>query len=360
MVVIAILAAITIVAYNGITNQAKEAALKSDLKTAATQLGITKTDTGSYPTDDSALKKSNGTNFQYAANNTNSTFCLTATNPQLSGKAFYITQDGSIQTGTCPGDVTTIAGSMQSFTLANCTALTTFTGANTTAIIGLTDSRGGTTRTYQVAKLADNKCWMLTNLKLGSTTATTTLTSSDSNVASNFILPQVIPGTSADAQYDSARAFGPVPGDTSAGETNYGYLYNWSAATAGETRTSKPAGSGDASYSICPAGWRLPSGGMTAGASDFSRLDQAFGGSGVGHTGSTNWQYAGPFKGVFSGYWWDGSFSDQSGGGYLWSRSAHTSFADYAFYAYFDSGYVYPGNVGYFRFGGFGVRCLLN
>ncbi|PPG44387.1 type II secretion system protein [Rathayibacter sp. AY2B5] len=39
IVVIAILAAITIVGYNGITKQAVEASMKSDLQTAATALG---------------------------------------------------------------------------------------------------------------------------------------------------------------------------------------------------------------------------------------------------------------------------------------------------------------------------------
>ena len=155
---------------------------------------------------------------------------------------------------------------MQSFTPEQCDALTTYTGTNEEAIIELTDSRGGTTRTYQVAKLADDNCWMLTNLKLGSTTSSITLTPSDTNIASNLTLPQLSTFTFTEEPdeatindlTDNPHVYGPVPGDTGTGATNYGYLYNWSAATGGESRTSHTEADGDAPYSICPANWRLP------------------------------------------------------------------------------------------------------
>jgi hypothetical protein len=70
----------------------------------------------------------------------------------------------------------------------------TLKGWGQVLILTLADNRGATPadyRTYRIAKLADNKCWMLDNLKLGSTTGTTTLTPSDSNITSNFTLPQV-------------------------------------------------------------------------------------------------------------------------------------------------------------------------
>ena len=65
---------------------------------------------------------------------------------------------------------------MQSMTSTYCNSMTVYNGTNDEAIINLTDTRGGITQTYQVAKLADNNCWMLNNLKLGSTSATTLLT----------------------------------------------------------------------------------------------------------------------------------------------------------------------------------------
>lgn len=50
VVVIAILAAITVVAYNGITANAKDSALKADLNTTAKKVGLIQADAGAYPT----------------------------------------------------------------------------------------------------------------------------------------------------------------------------------------------------------------------------------------------------------------------------------------------------------------------
>ena len=249
---------------------------------------------------------------------------------------------------------------MQAMTQEYCTNnMSIYTGTNDDAILTLTDTRGGTTRTYRIAKLADNKCWMLDNLKLGSTTGTTTLTPADSNVSSNFTLPQVQTGGSA--SFDTPTVSGPVPGDTGSGATNYGYLYNWSAATAGETRTSITTG--NAAHSICASGWRLPVGGTyDSGVGEFADLDRAFGGNGTGAYGGepsiAQWQHSGPFKRVFAGSW-QGDFYGQGDWGGLWSSSADPDWSDYAFYARFDADNVAPG---YYitRDGGLGVRCLLN
>ena len=247
---------------------------------------------------------------------------------------------------------------IQDVTQTQCQALPTYTGTNEDAIRSVTDNRGGTTRIYRIAKLADNKCWMLDNLKLGSTTGTTTLTPADSNVSSNFTLPQVGDST---LDYDNPRAYGPVPGDTGTDATNYGYLYNWSAATAGETQASIT--SGNAQHSICAAGWRLPVGGdYNSGIGEFADLDRAFGGTGMsvwsGEANIAQWQHNGPFKGVFAGYWWEG-FDAQGDWGDLWSSSADPDWLGVVFGANFDADGVYPGHYGP-RSHGFGVRCLLN
>jgi uncharacterized protein (TIGR02145 family) len=258
------------------------------------------------------------------------------------------------------------AGStLQAFTSSDCSALPIYTGTNEEAVITLTDTRGDN-QTYQVAKLADNNCWMLENLKLGSTTGTLTLTPSDSDVASNFTLPQLT--TTGTTDPDNPGAYGPVTGDTGEGETNYGYLYNWPAVTAGESRTSHTETDGDAPYSICPSGWRLPTVGFsydeeteTATASgDYSNLDIAFGGTGQYADSGANiakWQHDGPFKGTFAGYW-DEGFVLQGDYALLWSRSAFPDLVDLADLAYFNAGEVGPGHFaprGY----GLAVRCLL-
>lgn len=237
VVVIAVLAAVIVVAYNGVTSGARETALKSDLKNASSQLELHLFHNNSLPADASGLPKSEGTVYAYTS--AGKTFCLEASHAALSGKIFHVTEKGNVGSGVCPPPTT-----MQTFTGVHCSALPVYTGSNPSAIRSLTDSRGGTTRTYDVAKLADNKCWMLTNLKLGSTSGAITLTPADSNVAGNFTLPQL--ATSGAIDDDNPGAYGPVPGDTGSGSTNYGYLYNFPAATAGESRTTMPAGSGNA------------------------------------------------------------------------------------------------------------------
>ena len=351
VVVIAILAAITIVAYNGIASQAKESALKSDLEAAGKQLQIAKVTDGSYPADTSGLKKSDSTTFGTYTHTTGD-FCLDAA-VAGSGAVFHVSS-GGVKEGECP-EVPLVA--MQDFTSAQCNALTPYNNTTDTNgdIVELTDSRGGTTQTYEVARFG-NACWMITNLKLGSTTSDITLTPSDSDVAANFTLPKLI--TSGATNYDTPQAIGPIPSDPG----NYGYLYNFPAATAGESRTSLPATGGKAAHSICPAGWKLPTGGGAAGVSDFSKLDQVFGGSGVYQSSGPSipkWQPGGPFKGALSGYWVS-SFATQGSYGGLWSRSANPSVADVAFNASFGSSYVYPGAGNYNRINGLGVRCLLN
>ena len=258
------------------------------------------------------------------------------------------------------------AGStLQAFTSSDCSALPIYTGTNEEAVISLTDTRGDN-QIYQVAKLADGHCWMLENLKLGSTTGTLTLTPSDTNVASNFTLPQLT--TTGTADFDNPGAYGPVTGDTGEGETNYGYLYNWPAVTAGESRTSHTEADGDAPYSICPANWRLPTVGFSydeetdssTASGDYSNLDIAFGGTGQyadSGVSIAQWQHNGPFKGVFSGLW-DGEFGNQGGVGVFWSASARPDSADYAFVAGFNEAEVFPAD-GSYRNAGFSVRCLL-
>lgn len=272
----------------------------------------------------------------------------------------------------------TVGATMQDFTPQQCDALTTYTGSNEEAVITLTDSRGGTTQTYQVAKLADGDCWMLDNLKLGSTTGSITLTPSDTNIASNLTLPQLSTFTFTEQPdeatindlFDNPHVYGPVPGDTGTGATNYGYLYNWSAATAGESRTSHTDVDGDAPYSICPANWKLPTASRIYNeetevhdySGDYPDLDRAFGGTGEGsYSGEPNiaqWQYNGPFKGVLSGNWF-GEFVGQGGYGFFWAASAPPGSADGAFYANFSADGVLPAVGNDARLAGFSVRCLL-
>lgn len=110
VVVIAILAAITVVAYNGIRDRAIDTAVQSDLRSAAEQAQADQATTGSYPSDGSSFKSSNGTSYQYSVNNTTSpqTFCLTASN----GKSIYnVNQTGQLVGGACTGHVNGVGSS---------------------------------------------------------------------------------------------------------------------------------------------------------------------------------------------------------------------------------------------------------
>ena len=365
IVIIGILVAITAVGFNGITKSAKEASAKSDLKQAATQLEVdkAKSSNNQFPNNTNNLKTSPNNNLEITSNGTSYCLSVTSTN----NIAFNITNTNtSPQPGVCSGHLAADAPSeianntpIQDMNRKQCSNLPIYDGTNDSALRTLTDNRDGTTRSYRIAKLADNKCWMLDNLKLGKTTGTTTLTPANTNIATNFTLPQLI--TTGSISNDIPQAIGPVPGDTGNGATNYGYLYNWPAATAGETQATMPAGSGNAQYSICPKNWKLPTGGGLVG--DFADLDKAFGGTGqYAYSGEANiakWQNTGPFKGVFSGRWF-GSFYDQGSYGYWWSSSTYLMYSNGAFDAGIGPGAVFPGDGNDVRYGGFGVRCLLN
>lgn len=353
VVVIAILAAITIVSYSGITNQAKEATLKADLNQASTQLALLQMNDGVYPATFSP--KQSGTNsLQYVGGG--ASFCITARTSDSPSKVFHITQDNSIKDGDCPETPPVTDGTMQDFTASACQSLPIYTGANTSAVRRLSDARDGTLRVYDIAKLPDNTCWMLTNLKLGSSSEDITLTSSNTDINGDFTLPRINNSTGGDANVAQVR--GPVPGDTGSGETNYGYLYNWPAATAGATRTTHPGGS-TAEYSICPAGWGLPTGGP--GVSDFSQLDIAFGGTGNQSYNNPRWQ---AFHRLVAGYHSHSEFISQGVTGEYWSRSAQNSNSRYSYvllidYYAPDETYAIEARTLNLRENSISVRCIL-
>lgn len=352
IVVIAILAAITIVSYNGVSRQAKDSALKSDINAAYKQLSVTQTTDGAYPATDAGLKKSNDTTFIYGL--TANGYCLSATITGLSGVSYYTTQAGGIQSGVCPPNVPT---TMQAFTQTHCDSLTTYTGSNQSAIISLTDTRAGS-QDYEVAKFADNRCWMIENLRLGSTSGTTLLTPTDSNVGANYTLPQAIsPG---DVSRDAPRVYGPITGDSGAAQsaTNYGLLYNWPAAAARTSLAGSGEPAGAAPYSICPAGWRLPTGTSTG---EFAWLNAKMNNPAAASPSTTNyyanWYYTGAFKGVFAGYGF-GNYSGQGTSGGYWARELISWPSANAAYMS-SSNNVIPAHT-IDRVQGYSVRCILN
>src|SRR5665647_459056 len=106
IVVIGILAAITIVAYNGIQGRAVAASLTSDLDNAAKLLKLDQVTGGAYPNtlalanNGKNIPASPGTVYQYNVNNNANPqfFCITATK---NGQTFKISNDGTPSAGDC-------------------------------------------------------------------------------------------------------------------------------------------------------------------------------------------------------------------------------------------------------------------
>jgi len=102
IVVIAILAAITIVAYNGIQNRAKSSAAQSTAAQAAKKLAIWQVDNAGQVPDQSTFDTivPSGATYQYTPG-TNGAYCATVTANNVS---YYITESGSTPTaGGCAG-----------------------------------------------------------------------------------------------------------------------------------------------------------------------------------------------------------------------------------------------------------------
>ena len=191
----------------------------------------------------------------------------------------------------------------------------------------LKDSRDG--NTYTVKKLADGNVWMVENLRIGKDTAMT-LHPSDSDVASDFEIPA-----------SSQSGFNARDTKNVYVDSTYGGYYNFYTASAGEGGTSKT--SGDVSHSICPKGWRLPTGGSSG---EFQTLYNNYNSSAL---------MQGVPGFVLSGYASNGSVSYQDSIGRYWSSTVLDS--DLAYYLLLDSSYVDQESWSS-KPNGFSVRCI--
>ena len=261
---------------------------------------------------------------------------------------------------------------MQEFTGTTCGSM------SVGDIVSLTDERNG--QTYRIKKMQDNKCWMVDNLKYAGE-ANTDLANVDgtyglvyNNESGKF---NTVDGTDTQSTENSDKAFYNNPMSASycygtsiqSSYTKCGYLYNWYAATAGTGTYATSTNGTNVSGSICPTGWRLPSGssdgstatgnGTSYTAADFAVLNASMnaGSLTTGSTSSylTGWQLTGAWSGVFPGLWGSG-FYYQGSNGYYWSSTVSTSAG--ARGLYFFSSVVYPGNNDLSKYDGRAVRCV--
>ena len=253
----------------------------------------------------------------------------------------------------------------------------------------LTDIRDG--KQYWVAKLPDNNCWMTQNLDLDLTNGTP-LTSEDSNVSSNWNPPRstekngTVTSNSTNTEtyswdfglyvknnpddYDSycsqvktmsgcngwTDATNLTPAETewtgsvdnTVSDSTYdahfliGNFYQWNAATAGTGGTINSYA--NATDSICPKGWRLPT---SRSGGEFNTL--------VGDLNSTTITQA-PYYFNPSGLVHSGSLWGAGVNGCYWSSTAYSSTST-AYDLSFYSGRVNP-SLSDYRYYGQSVRCL--
>jgi uncharacterized protein (TIGR02145 family) len=225
---------------------------------------------------------------------------------------------------------------------------------------------------YYAAKLDDGKCWMLDNLKYkpngGSAGALTPFVASQ--VWSGSLTADGTSDTTS-PNLDSAKYTDPISAaycvsKTGLAPTNLtkcGLLYNFYTATAGSAPQSESTIYSTAASSICPSGWRLPTGINAPNpdtSSDFQNLDLTYGGRGEATHNDTTvisklWLPSGAWTGVLSGVY--GSTLDAQGYVALyWSSSIDS--ADRAYNLTISSTSVSPGTAQSTRHGGFAIRCV--
>ena len=287
--------------------------------------------------------------------------------------------------------------------------------ANLASVSALTDQRDN--NTYAIAKLADGKCWMIENMRLDNTNSDNSTGALAQGYATNTTYgnfaglanpesPWANNSTTANSLYSTdgadnttnigttnagyrfprynnqntaSRASSPA---TSANTYSYGNYYTWAAAIADlNNYTSNNASV--TSTSICPNGWRLPTGGQTTvnTTADFYTLGKSImkdssgnsiepdqnASGGYGYYGNSVTNAANktataairsyPNNFLYSGLVYSGSVGDRGSYGNYWSSTAYDS--NYAYYLYLYSSNVYPGTDGSVKYYGGSIRCLM-
>ncbi len=292
IVIIAILAAVTVVAYAGIQNRAIATNLQADLHNAATQLSLEKAKNGVYPATAVDIEKSGMTTLSYTRE-ADGTYCLSAKSSRSTSLSFFITNgDTSPRAGYCPVKE---GAFLQTISAGSCP----------TTRLRAVDARDN--HTYWVQKLADGKCWMLTNLSYAGGGTNTygdvkTLQNGTSDTVNSLTDPKYyIPSSGVNVTIEPTN-----PSTSTSGAGQYGYLYNYCAGLGGQATSA--CGSGftpaqDVNVTICPAGWRLPTAGSGSDLEALLSVINEGNTSGSASGLRTNWLM------MRAGYWLGGSFS---------------------------------------------------
>ncbi|MBR3055882.1 InlB B-repeat-containing protein [Candidatus Saccharibacteria bacterium] len=347
--------------------------------------GTTTGHTGVYNFDPVTLNANGFTRSGYAF----AGWCTTNTSQySCTDGVLYQSGDGVTSLGTAGSTVTLYA-------IWNelCAGYTTMQELDSSSIATLLPTTGSTATVcdtrdegkYTIGKLADNNYWMLDNLALDLTDSTVLSAMDSTNTnASDTTLGYLKNGggttsdqyaTAAVANWTSSYSYSaplvnmtnkdtvpqgsdPLAAEALAGNWKIGGYYNYCAASAGSycygNGTSAGTSSGNASESICPKGWRLPTGNTTG---EYSALANAI----YGSTGSTSdatayANYRAALHLPLSGYFRNGSPLNQGSSGRWWSSTRNNN--NYVYYLVAYTSYIYPA-LSDFRNYGFSVRCVM-
>ena len=354
IVVIGLLSAITVVSYDMVLTDSREKSMQADLQATYSKLNTYKSKNNEYPANlgSNAVTSDAGTTLTYNVASGGANFCLKATRADTT-KLFSVIGDGRVVEGDCPVIPFASGSAIQTATTANCPSTRTLA----------VDARDN--HTYWIQKLADGKCWMLTNLAYaggGTNTYNDVMPTGDGTSGTLSGPDNAGSTTYTNAKYYTPTGANPTTAptepstSTDGGATNpqYGYLYNWCAAMKAQTGTAACLDATtplpDTTTSICPAGWRLPTGGSSG---EFQALATAISATNDA-AGSTNLRST--WLAQYGGYWYGGFFFPGSLG-YYWSSTQYDS--NLAYNLYFNSSYVVPSSNGNKNFGR-AVRCLVS
>ncbi len=202
---------------------------------------------------------------------------------------------------------------------------------------------------YKIQKLADGKCWLLDNLRLGSTTLVQALSTSNTNMSSSvaFTLPASSSSgfTSYNTPMINTASANTATTSYGSGSGKIGVYYNYCAASAGTYCMASGSGSGNASYDVCPKGWRMPTGGSSG---EYQALYTAY------SSNASSFRTA--LSTPLSGYIYNSPAGDQDSRGRFWSSTYYSGNGMYDLIV--TSSTVNP-QLNHFRNYGLSVRCVL-
>ncbi len=140
IVVIAILAAITIVGYSGIQKQAIAATVKNDLKNAAAALAMAGQDGGSLSSFPATVKPSPSITLTLAETGSASSFCINATTTRHNDIEYHYHSASGMAENLCAGEVIPNTAVGDTSNIPTLIAYDMFDRANSTSTLGTSPS----------------------------------------------------------------------------------------------------------------------------------------------------------------------------------------------------------------------------